>query len=212
MYKFKFIQEFITPGNYTVDIPENVTEIEVTCWGGGGGGAEVDLPSIKHSAPGGYGSESIDILHVPRLRNCPPNTIRKRYLRIQVGKGGNPAQLISNTEERLPFLTRRGEDGEDSSVTAYAFLVPKDGESTQVADCFNTCETITAHGGIGAFLDVHTGCDNGFSIGNSKGGSGGSELYNFYGQPGYVRIRYKTEQWCKDRVKETKAEGELSNV
>lgn len=186
-HKYTYTWTFKVPGDYTVDLPEEIREVTITCSGAGGGGAELDLPSIKHSAPGGYGSKTQETIVLPKLP-YDANSATKKYLRIHVGKGGDPAILIQDEENPIPFIRKNAEDGGNSSVAAYAFSAPKD--STNVLDAFTACASVEAHGGVGAFLDVHSGCDNGFSIGNNKGGSGGSELYDFYGQPGYVEIQY----------------------
>lgn len=185
--KYTCTWTFKVPGDYTIDLPEEVREITITCGGAGGGGAELDLPSIKHSAPGGYGSEVKETIVLPKLP-YDANSATKKYLRVHVGKGGDPAILVQKEEDHIPFVRKNAEDGGNSSVVVYAFSVPKN--STNALDAFTACDSIEAHGGVGAFLDVHSGCDNGFSIGNNKGGSGGSELYDFYGQPGYVEVQY----------------------
>lgn len=66
-HKYTYTWTFKVPGDYTVDLPEKIREVTITCSGAGGGGAELDLPSIKHSAPGGYGSKTQETIVLPKL-------------------------------------------------------------------------------------------------------------------------------------------------
>lgn len=76
------VQEFTTPGSYTVNVPKWANSVKVTACGGGGGGGGASPSNSSNGGGGGGGGAAI----LEQLFNIPDDLIT---LNITVGKGGN---------------------------------------------------------------------------------------------------------------------------